>query len=358
MKKILFIFGTRPEIIKLFPLIELILKNNKYKVKLCFTGQHKELAINLLKKLNIKIDYNLNVMKNNQNLSDLSSILLNKLSKIFLKEKPDLLFVQGDTTSAMIGALVGFYNKVKICHIEAGLRTYDKYSPFPEEINRKFISNIADYNFVPTKLAKENLLKENVTKNKIFLVGNTVIDACKIISSKIKPINKSSNQILITIHRRENFGKNLILILNVIKKIAYEYQNYNFIFPIHPNPNVKGNVFNILGKIDNIKLIEPLDYPEFIGLIKNSVLIMTDSGGIQEEALSFNKCVMVLRDKTERTEGFKTGKIFLTEINKDKIYNIFKTIINDKKLLLKKVKNPFGNGKSSEKIYNILKKIL
>lgn len=373
MKKIMIIFGTRPEAIKLAPVIDVLKKEKGIETVVCSTGQHREMLKQVLDIFNITIDYDLDLMKPNQDLFDISINSLQKLKEVITLHKPDILMVQGDTTTAFISALAAFYLKVKVAHVEAGLRSYNIYSPFPEEANRRFISVISNYNFAPTDDAKENLVKEGFKENTIFVTGNTVIDALYMVKDKLKDINLSNKTeeeinnstgeniftkpyILITMHRREKFGEEFRNVLNTIKELAQNRPQYNFIYPVHLNPNVQQPVKEILMGVENIKLIEPQDYFKFIYFMSKCFFIMTDSGGVQEECFVFEKPVLVLRDVTERNEAIKAGYAFLVGSNKELITQKFFEIEEN---LLKgynyfNCENPFGNGKSSFLIKDIL----
>lgn len=374
--KVLFIFGTRPEAIKLAPLIRQFSKYlDEFNFKICITAQHREMLGQVLSFFNIKPDYDLNLLKPNQNLFDITSEGLRKLEWVLDEVNPDLIFVQGDTTTALIGALAGFYKKIKVAHIEAGLRSYNKYSPFPEEINRILVDHIADYLFAPTEKAKQNLLREGVHSN-IYVVGNTVIDSLFLsldIIKNNKYVNKliinyfkniipnfkevlRSKIILVTGHRRESFGEPFRNICNALKEIAINNREINIIYPVHLNPNVRKPVFEILKGIKNIYLIEPLDYPEFIWLMEKSYLILTDSGGIQEEAPSLGKPVLVMRDVTEREEGIEAGVVKLIGTKTDRIVSEITKLINNEQEYKKMAKaiNPYGDGKASDRILRIV----
>ena len=362
--KVVFIFGTRPEAIKVAPVIKkFIKKKDLFDVKVCSTGQHKEMLEQVIDFFKIKIDYNLDVMSSNQSLNSLSAKIILKLQGVLEKEKPDYVFVHGDTTTTAFGSIAAFYNQSKICHIEAGLRTNNKYSPFPEEMNRSITGVLTDLHFSPTEKAKKNLLKENVPKNNIFVTGNTVIDALidgiemidnyensEIISLKRK-LNKEKKTILVTGHRRENFGKGFENICNALKEIVIN-NDVDIVYPVHLNPNVKYVVNERLGSIDNIHLIKPLSYPSFLWIMKKSNIILTDSGGVQEEAPSLGIPVVVLRDTTERPEGVEAGTAILVGTNKEKIVSTTEKLINDKKYYSKISQsiNPYGTGQASEKI--------
>ncbi|MDA0986945.1 MAG: UDP-N-acetylglucosamine 2-epimerase (non-hydrolyzing) [Bacteroidetes bacterium] len=361
MKKILVIAGTRPEIIKLAPIIILAKQNykNKIKIEFCFTGQHKKMAAVVLKFFNLKPNYILSIMQDSQSIDNIASQVFNKMPKIFESAKPEVVIVQGDTTTAVMSAICAFQNKIPIAHVEAGLRTYNYNSPFPEEFNRKTISTISNYNFCPTIKSKNNLLKEGIIKSKIYLVGNTVVDAIKIIINKNRNLklteknrNIKSPYILITAHRRESFGKEFENICFAIKESALKNPNINFVYPVHLNPNVQKPVKNILEKIKNIILIEPVNYLQLLTLIKNSLFVLTDSGGIQEEAPSFNKFTIVMRKFTERTESIDLGISELVGTDPQKICKAIERQIQNP--FTKKVINPFGDGFASERILKIL----
>ena len=364
--KVLFIFGTRPEAIKMAPVIKEFKKYTDFNVKICTTAQHREMLDQVLKFFNIKSDYDLNLMKPNQSIFDITVNALKALEKVLDLEKPDLIFVQGDTTTALVGALAGFYKKVKIAHIEAGLRSYNKYSPFPEEINRVLVGHLADYHFAPTEKAKENLLKESIKEN-VYVVGNTVIDALFLGLDIIRKtsegeyykyfhfIDFSKKIILVTGHRRESFGKSFENICYALKEIS-ERKDVEIVYPVHLNPNVRKIVNRILKGVKNIHLIEPLDYPYMIWLMNKAYLILTDSGGIQEEAPSLGKPVLVMRKVTERVEGLKAGTAKLVGTDKEKIVRETLELLNNKKKYEKMAKavNPYGDGKASQRIKSII----
>lgn len=375
MKKILIIFGTRPEAIKLAPVIKALRKERSFRTIVCSTGQHDEMLKQVVHLFKIKIDFDLNLMKPGQDLFEITSGSTEKLKVVFNNVKPDFLIVQGDTTTAFTSALSAFYSKVKVAHVEAGLRSSNIYSPFPEEVNRKIISVLADINFAPTFKAKDNLIAEGVPAKRIIITGNTVIDSLLEIKDKlndasnVKKIESSFKKIipgslldkefiLITIHRREKFGKTLKNTLKQLKEIAEENKAYNFIYPVHLNPNVKKPVEKILNNIANFKLLPPLDYLSFIYLMSGCRFIISDSGGIQEECYIFRKPIIVLRDNTEREEAVKAGYAFLAGGGGRDFKKIFYRV--DKKLSGKynffESKNPFGDGKASEKIVQSIKK--
>jgi UDP-N-acetylglucosamine 2-epimerase (non-hydrolysing) len=368
-KKLFFIFGTRPEAIKLAPLIHLTRQDLNFETIVCTTGQHRQMLDQVLNFFKITPDYDLSLMKPNQDLFSITSDGLEKLKPIIQDVKPDYVLVQGDTATAFIGALAGFYNKTKIAHIEAGLRSGDKYSPYPEEVYRKLVGNIADFHFAPTLKAAENLNKENIAEN-VYVTGNTVIDALLLGLEIIKSSNEqeyykyfdfldfNKKIILITCHRRESFGKPLEEICKSLKKIAAKYPDVQLVYPVHLNPNVKQTVEKYLSKIDNIFLIEPLDYRLIIWLMEKSYMIITDSGGIQEEAPSLGKPVLVTRDVTERTEGIEAGGAVLVGTKEANIVRDVESLLTDKKRYesMSTAQNPYGDGKASRYIMDILKK--
>jgi UDP-N-acetylglucosamine 2-epimerase (non-hydrolysing) len=365
------IFGTRPEAIKLALLAKLCREKFPEKVRVISTGQHKEMLDQVLEWFEIKPDVDLNIMTANQSLAGLTSICLEKLNEFYANNpKPNLLIVQGDTTTAFASALTAFYNKIAVAHVEAGLRTYDKWSPFPEEINRKLIGQIADLHFAPTQMAFDVLANEKIDEKKLHLTGNTVIDALLYSKNKIDAQNyfpqlleeyytgtKSEEKIvLITGHRRENFGQGFQDICLAIKTLSKKYPKVSFIYPVHLNPNVKDVVYELLGDLPNVKLIAPLSYPDFISLMDRSYFILTDSGGVQEEAPSLGKPVLIMRNNTERGEGVAAGVVKLIGTDAEQI------IIESSRLLEEqdyynsflRNQNPYGNGDSSEQIIKLI----
>lgn len=370
-KKLLFIFGTRPEAIKMAPLVDEFSKSTFFETNVCVTAQHREMLDQVLKFFSIVPDFDLNLMVNNQTLYKLTASIIEKLETIFEEFKPDYVFVHGDTTTSMAASLAAFYYGSKVCHIEAGLRTNDKHSPFPEEINRRITGVLADYHFAPTENSKLNLLKENIHANKILVTGNTVIDALqksvKIVSEvEIKEVEDFKNQydyheyiILVTGHRRENHGLGFINICEALKQIATRNPDKTIIYPVHLNPNVKKPVFDLLSGIKNILLIEPLSYPIFVWLMNKSKIILTDSGGIQEEAPSLGKPVLVLRETTERPEAVESGTVILVGTNVEKIVTETQKLIDDKTLYerMSHLHNPYGDGNATKKIIEFLLKL-
>lgn len=365
MIKNLIIFGTRPEAIKMAPLVKEFIKNNSFfETKVCVTAQHREMLDQVLDFFEIIPDYDLDLMKSNQNLYSLTSDIILGLKPILEAYKPDYVYVHGDTTTTMASAIAVFYSGAKICHVEAGLRTNNKLSPFPEEINRQVTGRMADYHFAPTIQAKQNLLNENIYDNSIVLTGNTVIDALLHSSEKVNAIeNKeieklktiidfSKKIILVTGHRRENHGQGFINICEALREIAQANKDVQIIYPVHLNPNVKEPVHRILGGIDSIHLFDPLAYPAFVWLMNQSYLIITDSGGVQEEAPSLGKPVLVMRDTTERPEAVDAGTVILVGTNKEKIvYECNNLIENiDRYKRMSALHNPYGDGKACQRI--------
>jgi len=368
MKKVLFLFGTRPEAIKMAPLIASFSSDKNFLVKICVTAQHREMLDQVLSFFEIKVDYDLNVMKPNQTLHELTSKLITDITENILNlEQFDFVFVQGDTTTVLAGALAAFYKKIKIIHIEAGLRSHDMHSPFPEEMNRVLTSRLASFHFCPTVISKNNLAKENIKEN-VYVVGNTVIDALLMGLDKINSkkevdlfsrfdfINFSKRIILVTCHRRENFGKPFDEICDALLEIGSAYgDTIEIVFPVHLNPNIKEIAYNkLIAK--NIKLTSPLDYPELIWMMNKSSIILTDSGGIQEEAPSLGKPVLVLREVTERMEGVTAGTAILVGSDKIKIISETKKLLDDFNHYSKisTASNPYGDGTTSETIKAIL----
>jgi len=364
--KILFIFGTRPEAIKMIPIYTKFKESGIFDVKLCITAQHREMLDDVMSFFDIKADYDLNIMQENQTLELLTSRLLLKISIILEEYKADLVFVHGDTTTSFVASLASFYKKIDVAHIEAGLRTDNKYSPFPEEINRQMTAKIAKYHFAPSKMAKENLLMEKISEKRIYTVGNSVIDALFLTLEKIKnenfilsynPNNKRKF-ILITGHRRENFGDGFLNICNAIKSLSLKYKNVDFVYPVHLNPNVQKPVNEILSNLKNVYLIEPLKYQYFIYLMSRSYLILTDSGGIQEEAPSLGKPVLVMRNNTERPEALAAGTVKLVgTLNIEEEVSFLMDDENEYKKATKN-SNPYGDGETSKKIFDIVKGII
>ncbi|MGL4934742.1 MAG: non-hydrolyzing UDP-N-acetylglucosamine 2-epimerase [Cetobacterium sp.] len=362
--KIGLIFGTRPEAIKMAPVYH-ILKNSDIDVKVISTGQHKEMLYQVLDLFEIKPDYELSIMKEGQGLSELTSRLIKKVEKVVKEEKLDFILVQGDTTSAFVGALVGFYNKIPVGHIEAGLRTGDIYSPFPEEANRKLIGNIAKVHFAPTDVNVNNLLAEGYKNDNILKVGNTVIDALYWVkqnkSADLDSIREkydltNKKYILMTMHRRENWGEPMRDALKGVRKYLEENKELYLVFPMHMNPLVREVIREELEGFDRKILIDPLEYLEFISVMDGAHYIMTDSGGVQEEAPSLGKPTLVLRDTTERPEAIEAGTAKLIGTSLEEVYKYMKLLEGELYFEMSKANNPYGDGKTSEKILEYLKK--
>jgi len=370
MKKILVIFGTRPEAIKMAPLINEFKNNSSFICKVCVTAQHREMLDQVLDFFDIVPDFDLNLMKPNQNLHNLTSNIIELLKPVFDEFKPHYSFVHGDTTTTMAASISSFYSGVKVCHVEAGLRTNNKLSPYPEEINRQITSRICDYHFAPTQTSKNNLVKENISKDSILVTGNTVIDALlnsvqkvndnpSFFVKKISAKLSDKEVVLVTGHRRENHGDGFERICNALKTIAEDDENRFIVYPVHLNPKVQEPVKRILSKIKNIILIDPLDYKDFIWLMNRSKIIITDSGGVQEEAPSLGKPVLVIRDTTERPEAVLAGTVLLVGTNEDLIVSKALDLLNNEDIFttMSKLHNPYGNGLASKKIVNFLKKL-
>jgi len=369
MKRILFIFGTRPEGIKMAPLIkELMSRPNSFIVKVCVTGQHREMLDQVLEFFSIKPDYDLNVMKPNQTLFSVSADILKNIEPVIDEVKPDVILVQGDTTSAFIGALAGYYKQIDVGHLEAGLRSGDIYSPFPEEMNRILAGHIAKYHFAPTERAERALLAEGIDGGNIKIVGNTVIDALLLgldiirkssdnsHQSKFKFVDFSKRIILVTGHRRESFGGGFEDMCLAIKELAQKNSDVEIIYPVHLNPNVQEPVHRILDSIRNVHLINPLDYPDLIWIMEKSYLVLTDSGGIQEEAPTLGKPVLVMRNVTERQEGIDAGTAKLVGTDKKVIINETQKLLDDRLVYdsMANASNPYGDGTTSKQIAEIL----
>lgn len=372
--KILIFVGTRPEAIKMAPLIKLLMENDYFDVVLCSTGQHKKMLDQVFEMFSISPKYDLGLMSKNQTLFSLSAKLMSSIEQVLELEDPDLALVHGDTTTAMISSLASFYKKVPVGHIEAGLRTHHRYSPFPEETNRQVISKLANFHFAPTVLNERNLLEEGISQEAIFVTGNTVIDSIHSVIEKIDSdlIYKkelialveeelqleisSNNYILITGHRRENFGEGIENICNALLIIANKYPHIYFIYPVHLNPNIEKPVLKILSKQKNIKLIKPMPYDVFCYLLQNCYFVLTDSGGIQEEAPSLGKPVIVMRESSERPEAVEIGTVSLVGTSPKNIIEQCSKLLDDK-LYYQSVatkENPYGDGTASYKIVDII----
>lgn len=366
-KKCLVIFGTRPEAIKMAPLVkEFSRHQNTLETKVCITAQHREMLDQVLQFFEIEPDYDLNVMKPGQNLYDLTAIILTKIRAVLEDFKPDFVFVHGDTTTTMAASLATFYFGAKLCHVEAGLRTYNFQAPFPEEMNRSVTGVVSNLNFAPTQQSKDNLLKENKNPETIFITGNTVIDALLFSVNKVKNpdfsdveinnlktlIKSDQKLILVTGHRRENHGQGFINICQALKKIALDNPEVLIIYPVHLNPKVQKPVYDLLGETENIKLIAPLSYPAFIWLMERSYLIITDSGGVQEEAPSLGKPVLVMRETTERPEAVDAGTVILVGTDQQKIVDETNNLLKNTASYneMSKRHNPYGDGAASKRI--------
>jgi UDP-N-acetylglucosamine 2-epimerase (non-hydrolysing) len=366
MKTILTVVGTRPEVIKMAKLIELLNCKKYFNHKVCVTGQHKELLKQALDTFSIIPDVNLQIMTHNQSLSDITGKIIISFTEVLKTIKPDMVLVHGDTTTSFACALASFYEQIPVGHVEAGLRTHNKYNPFPEEINRTLTAKIASMHFAPTILNKKNLIREGVQQNDIFITGNTVIDTLLSVSNGIKkcPIELrglfkiiNGTFILVTGHRRENFGDGFVSICRALATIAKKYPTCHIIYPVHPNPNVRDIVRAKIGQAKNIHLMEPLSYIPFVYLMKKSALILTDSGGIQEEAPSLNKPVLVMRKYTERQEALAKKTIQLVGTDTKNIVTAVSEILNSSTDIVVK-KNPYGDGHASERIINHLRQRL
>lgn len=365
---ILVVLGTRPEAIKLAPVILDLKRDGIFKVQVCVTGQHRSMLDQILKFFEIVPDFDLDLMVPNQNLASLTAKIVTDCYELFREIKPDQIMVQGDTTTAFAAGLAAFYQKIPVLHVEAGLRTRNLYSPFPEEFNRTALSRLASVHFAPTEGAQNNLLEEGIPSNSIVLTGNTVIDALLLAVEKLKgkeieiaglPANLfAGNQkvVLITGHRRENFGEGFKRICAAIVSLAAEFPTVNFVYPVHLNPNVQSVVLEILSGYNNIFLIDPLDYPSFVFLMQRSYLIITDSGGIQEEAPSLGKPVLVIRDTTERPEGVLHGTVKMVGTDINAITEASRELLNDPIAygLMAEIKNPYGDGLASKRITEFL----
>lgn len=361
MKKVLSVFGTRPEAIKMAPVVKELESRKEIKSIVCVTAQHRNMLDQVLDIFKIKPDFDLNIMKPGQTLSYITAEVLKGIEEVIEKEKPDLVLVHGDTTTAMAAALAAFYQQIPVGHVEAGLRTYDKYSPFPEEMNRQIIDKIADYLFAPTEVSKENIGIKLNNGQKVLVTGNTAIDALKTtVSTNYSHSDldwaKDSRLILVTAHRRENLGKPMRNIFLAIRRILNEYSDVKVIYPVHLNPKVQSVAKEVLGNLDRVRLIEPLDVLDFHNFMERAYFIMSDSGGVQEEAPSLGKPVLVLRDTTERPEGIKAGTLELVGTNEEDVYRSAKELLDNKEKYKKmsEAKNPYGDGFASKYIVDAI----
>lgn len=362
MKKVISIFGTRPEAIKMAPVVKELESREDIESIVCVTAQHRDMLDQVLDAFHIKPDYDLDIMKPGQTLSYITAEVIKGIEDVIVKERPDVVLVHGDTTTAMAAAIAGFYQQVKVGHVEAGLRTYDKYSPFPEEINRQIIDRIADYLFAPTETSKENIGGKLNKDQQVFVTGNTAIDALKTTVSEsyqndnLDWVGDGNRLILVTAHRRENLGEPMRRIFTAIKRIVDEFSDVRVIYPVHLNPKVQEVANEILGDDDKIKLIEPLDVLDFHNFMERAYFIMSDSGGVQEEAPSLGKPVLVLRDTTERPEGIDAGTLKLVGTETDDVYNAAKELLTNKDvyMAMSQAKNPYGDGFASKYIVDAL----
>jgi UDP-N-acetylglucosamine 2-epimerase (non-hydrolysing) len=374
MIKTLFVFGTRPEAIKMAPLVKEFQKNKSiFETKVCITAQHREMLDQVLSFFEIDPDFDLDLMKPNQNLYNLTADIITRLKPILEEFKPDYVFIHGDTTTTMASSIAAFYSGAKVCHVEAGLRTFNKRSPFPEEVNRSIAGRVCDYHFAPTELSKANLLRENILESTILVTGNTVIDALNFSVEKVNSNHFEDKEIvalkelicdgkriiLVTGHRRENHGQGFINICEALREIASKNEDCQIIYPVHLNPNVQKPVYKLLNGLKNISLIAPLSYPAFVWLMEKAYLIITDSGGVQEEAPSLGKPVLVMRDTTERPEAVEIGTVKLVGTDKIRIIEeAQKLLSNDEAYVeMSLLHNPYGDGKASERILNFIKKL-
>jgi UDP-N-acetylglucosamine 2-epimerase (non-hydrolysing) len=363
--KVISIVGTRPEAAKMSPLLIELNKNKHINSLLCVTAQHREMLDQVLNAFNIKPDYDLNIMKEKQTLTHVTTDTLNGLEEVLKKEKPDLVIVHGDTTTTFASTLAAFYQQIPVAHVEAGLRTYSNYEPFPEEVNRKLTGAIAQIHLCPTNLSKQNLLKENIIEENIYITGNTALDTIKntvdenyiFTSDILNSVDfKNKRVITLTAHRRENIGEPLVNICKAVDKITKKYDDVIVIYVVHPNPSVKEISNKILGDNKNVYLINPVNMKDMHNLINKSYIVLTDSGGLQEESPSMNVPVLVLRNVTERPEGIETGVLKIAGIEEDSIFNITSNLLDDKALhdKMSLSKNPYGDGNASKRIVEAL----
>ena len=370
-KKNLIVFGTRPEAIKMAPLVKAFEQQKNFETRVCITAQHREMLDQVLEFFEITPHYDLNLMRPNQNLYSLTATIIESMKPVLEEFQPDYVYVHGDTTTTMAAALAAFYSGAKVCHIEAGLRTFNKRNPFPEEMNRSLAGRLTDFHFAPTANSKQNLLKENIADKDIVVTGNTVIDALYYSVDKLKSkqytdseienlkatLDFSKNIILITGHRRENHGQGFIDICKALREVAESHPQTLLVYPVHLNPNVQKPVYNLLGNISNIKLIDPLSYPAFVWLMEKSYLIITDSGGVQEEAPSLGKPVLVMRNTTERPEAVEAGTVILVGTSSKKIVEETERLLKDNihYETMTKTHNPYGDGNACNRIVEFIK---
>ena len=372
-KKNLIVFGTRPEAIKMAPLVKAFKNQKSFETRVCITAQHREMLDQVLDFFEIAPDYDLNLMRPNQNLYSLTASIVENLKPVMDDFQPDYVYVHGDTSTTMAASIAAFYGGCKICHVEAGLRTFNKRNPFPEEMNRSLTGRLADYHFAPTMASKQNLMRENVFDGDILVTGNTVIDALHYSVDKLKNKNYKDNEIialeksidlskkiiLITGHRRENHGQGFIDICKALKTIALKNPEVQLIYPVHLNPNVQKPVYEMLESVPNIKLISPLSYPSFVWLMEKSYLIITDSGGVQEEAPSLGKPVLVMRKTTERPEAVDAGTVILVGTDTETIIKETQVLLTNKEQYnrMTRCHSPYGDGKACDRIIEYIKKL-
>ena len=361
MKKIMLVFGTRPEAIKMCPLVNELKIRKNIQTTVCVTGQHREMLETVLRIFGVEAQYDLGVMKKNQTLFDITTEILNKIQPVLEKEKPDIVLVHGDTTTTFSTALACYYKGIRVGHVEAGLRTYCSQSPYPEEFNRQAVSVIADYHFAPTALAKENLLREGKSEKSVFVTGNTAIDALQTtvnpdFSHALLDWAGKSRLVLITAHRRENLGEPMRRMFRAVRRVLREHPDVKVLYPIHKNPVVRSIAGEELQNCENIRIVEPLDVIECHNIMARSFLILTDSGGIQEEAPSLGKPVLVMRDTTERPEGIRAGTLKLVGTEEETIYENFKLLLENEEIYrsMSETKNPYGDGLACKRIADIL----
>lgn len=356
--KVMTVFGTRPEAIKMAPLVKELEKNPQIESIVCVTAQHRQMLDQVLEIFDIKPDYDLDIMKDRQTLIGITTKVLEGLDGVLKEAKPDIVLVHGDTSTTFVGALAAFYNQIPVGHVEAGLRTYDKYSPFPEEMNRCLTGRIADLHFSPTISNRNNLIKENISDDDIFITGNTVIDALKTtvsadykLCASMDNVDFSKRVILVTAHRRENLGEPLENICRALKRIVTEFEDVELVYPVHLNPAVRETVNKYLSGMDRVHLIDPIDVRDMHNAMDRSYMIMTDSGGLQEEAPSLGKPVLVLRNETERPEAVEAGTVKIAGVNEEVIYEMAKKILTDKNEYDKMARavNPYGDGEASRR---------
>ena len=361
MKKVMLVFGTRPEAIKMCPLVNELKKRQEVRTIVCVTGQHRQMLDQVLLAFAVTPDYDLSIMKERQTLFDVTTNILERIKTVLEKEHPDVVLVHGDTSTTFVTALACFYLQIPVGHVEAGLRTYNLYSPYPEEFNRQAVSIIAKYNFAPTEMAKENLIREGKNPDSIYITGNTAIDALNTtVKTDYTHVElewaKGSRLIMLTAHRRENQGEPMYNMFRAIKRIVDEFADLKVIYPIHMNPLVRQAARDVFGECERFHIIEPLDVLDFHNFLANSYLILTDSGGIQEEAPSLGKPVLVMRDTTERPEGIAAGTLKLVGTSESTIYTEFKRLLTDEKAYasMSLASNPYGDGHACERIANII----